>query len=196
VDGIIDPVGNTGKSFFARAYVSEVPTDDILMKRDNLDRMELTLIKKIENYRMKYYKDPKVIFFDFPLASDPSKIISATALMKDTKLDVLVFDITREQSIDQYDQDPFAIVESIKNGYVVDVMYGCMNEAIFKPPIVIIFSNKPFIMVKKYLSHDRWIVCQSTSEGLIISDKGAIHPGAITPINFKLLRNSSYKTTK
>ena len=47
VDWIIDPVGNTGKSSFARAYVSQVPTDGILMKIDNLDRMELTLIKKI-----------------------------------------------------------------------------------------------------------------------------------------------------
>jgi hypothetical protein len=55
------------------------------MKIDNLDRMELTLIKKIENYRMVHYKDPKVIFFDFPRASDPSKIISATALMEDAK---------------------------------------------------------------------------------------------------------------
>ena len=85
MDWIIDPVGNTGKSSFARAYVSEVATDGILIKIDNLDRMELTLIKKIENYRMKYYKDPKVIFFDFPRASDPNKIISATALMEDAK---------------------------------------------------------------------------------------------------------------
>lgn len=85
VDWIIDPVGNTGKSSFARAYVSEIPTDGILMKIDNLDRMELTLIKKIENYRMIHYKDPKVIFFDFPRASDPIKIISATALMEDAK---------------------------------------------------------------------------------------------------------------
>jgi hypothetical protein len=85
VDWIIDPVGNTGKSSFARAYVSEVPTDGILMKIDNLDRMELTLIKKIENYRMLHYKDPKVIFFDFPRASDSTKIISATALMEDAK---------------------------------------------------------------------------------------------------------------
>ena len=71
-----------------------------------------------------------------------------------------------------------------------------MNEAIFKLPIVVIFSNKAFIMVKKYLSHDRWIVCQPTSEGLIISDKGAIHPGAITLINFKLLKNSSYNQSE
>ena len=85
VDWIIDPIGNTGKSSFARAYVSEIPTDGILMKIDNLDRMELTLIKKIEEYRRKYYKDPKVIFFDFPRASDPTKIVAATALMEDAK---------------------------------------------------------------------------------------------------------------
>ena len=85
VDWIIDPVGNTGKSSFARAYVSKVPTEGILMKIDNLDRMELTVIKKIENYRMKYYKDPKVLLFDFPRASDMGKILSATALMEDVK---------------------------------------------------------------------------------------------------------------
>jgi hypothetical protein len=74
-------------------------------------------------------------------------------------------------------------------------MYGRMNEAIFKPPIVVIFSNKPFLKVRKYLSHDRWIVCQPTSEGLIFSDKDAIHPGAITPINLKLFKKSSYNVT-
>ena len=47
VDWIIDPVGNTGKSSFARAYISKEVTDGIFMKIDNLDRMELTLIKKI-----------------------------------------------------------------------------------------------------------------------------------------------------
>ena len=34
---------------------------------------------------MKYYKDPKVIFFDFPRVSDPSKIISVRDLMEDAK---------------------------------------------------------------------------------------------------------------
>ena len=85
MDWIIDPVGNTGKSSFARAYVSEVPTDGILMKIDNLDRMELSLIKKIETYRSKYCKDPKVLIFDFPRASDHMKVLKATALMEDTK---------------------------------------------------------------------------------------------------------------
>lgn len=139
----------------------------------------------------RYFK-----FRALPQASVDRVASAVNIICKDTKLDVLAFDITREQGIDQYDQDLFAIVESIKNCYVIDVMYGRMNEAIFKPPIVVIFSNKPFLKVKNYLSYDIWVVCQPTSAGLIISDKDAIHPGAITPINFKLFKNSSYKTTE
>lgn len=85
VDWLIDPEGNTGKSSFARAYVSQEPTDGIIMKIDNLDRMELALIQKITNYRDRYSKDPKIIFFDFPRAVDLKKVISATALMEDAK---------------------------------------------------------------------------------------------------------------
>ncbi len=85
VDWFIDPVGKTGKSSFARAYVSGIPTDGLLMKIDNLDRMELTLISKIEDYRKKYYKDPKVIFFDFPRATNSKQVVSATCLMEDAK---------------------------------------------------------------------------------------------------------------
>ncbi len=85
VDWIIDPVGKTGKSSCARAYVSRIQTDGLLMKIDNLDRMELTLISKIEDYRKKYYKDPKVIFFDFPRATNSKQVVSATCLMEDAK---------------------------------------------------------------------------------------------------------------
>lgn len=85
VDWLIDPVGNTGKSSFARAYCSEDTTDAILMKIDNLDRMELSLINKINHYRDRYYKDPKIIFFDFPRASNMLQVMQATALMEDAK---------------------------------------------------------------------------------------------------------------
>ena len=47
--------------------------------------MELSLIKKIETYRSKYFKDPKVLIFDFPRASDHMKVRKATALMEDAK---------------------------------------------------------------------------------------------------------------
>lgn len=67
VDWLIDPVGNTGKSSFARAYCSNEDSEAILMKIDNLDRMELSLINKISSYRDQHYKDPKIIFFDLRL---------------------------------------------------------------------------------------------------------------------------------
>lgn len=85
IDWLVDPRGNTGKSSFARAYVSQEPTDAIILKIDNLDRMELSLIKKIQMYRDRYSKDPKIIFFDFPRAVDQKKVVSATALMEDAK---------------------------------------------------------------------------------------------------------------
>lgn len=85
IDWLVDPVGNTGKSSFARVYVSQEPTDGILMKIDNLDRMELSLIKKIQLYRDRYSKDPRIIFFDFPRAVDQKKVLAATALMEDVK---------------------------------------------------------------------------------------------------------------
>ena len=85
VDWVIDPVGNTSKSSFARSYISKEVTDAIFMKIDNLDPMDLSLIKKIEKYRSKYSKDPKVLLFYFPRASDISKVLAATALMEDAK---------------------------------------------------------------------------------------------------------------
>lgn len=57
----------------------------ILMKIDNLDRMELLLIKKSQVYRDRYNKDPSIIFFDFPPAVDQKKVSAATALMEDAK---------------------------------------------------------------------------------------------------------------
>ena len=44
-----------GKSSFARAYTSIENTYSILMKIDNLDRMELSLIHKVSQYREKHY---------------------------------------------------------------------------------------------------------------------------------------------
>ena len=85
VNWIIDPVGNTGKSSFARAYTSRENTDAILMKIDNLDRMELSLIYKVSQYRDENYKDPRILFFDFPRASNYGKVMNATSLMEDIK---------------------------------------------------------------------------------------------------------------
>jgi hypothetical protein len=60
------------KLFRQRAYVSRNATEKI----DNLDRMELPLISKIKNYRKKYSKDPRIIFFDFPRATEIKHIVA------------------------------------------------------------------------------------------------------------------------
>ena len=131
-------------------------------------------------------------FRALPISAVDRLASAINLITKEYKLDIVAFNVTREQGKDQSDLDLYAAVEQIKDGYVVDVMYGKFNEALFNPPIVIIFSNKAFTDVRKYLSYDRWVVCIPSSEGLIVSDKDAIHPGAVTPSRFKLLKNSSY----
>ena len=49
--------------------VADNRTDGILMKIDNLDRMELTLIKKIENYRMKQEQISTRVLFEIVSSS-------------------------------------------------------------------------------------------------------------------------------
>ena len=44
VDWIIDPVGNTGKSSFARCYVSKELTDGIFMKIDKELKLILVIL--------------------------------------------------------------------------------------------------------------------------------------------------------
>jgi hypothetical protein len=90
--------------------------------------------------------------------SGVDRLISAVNILnKKMDVDVYTIDLTRTKGEDQSFKDLFAAVESIKNGYVVDVMYGKYNEAIFKPPIIIIFSNYKFEEFKDYLSADRWV---------------------------------------
>lgn len=126
-------------------------------------------------------------FRALPVSAVDRLASAVNAITKQYALDIVGFDLTQE--------DLFSAVESIKNGYVVDVMYGKFNEAIFDPPIVIIFSNINFSNIRNYLSYDRWVVCRRTKDGLIMSDKNAINPEALTPLNFKLYKNSSYNAS-
>ena len=93
---IINPVGKTGKSFFTLVYVFEILTYGVLMKIDNLNRMKLTLIKKIENYRMKdnnLFKN--CIFFSF------SPIFEAGIFLQSIFSDSLGF-ITTPNNLDLF----------------------------------------------------------------------------------------------
>lgn len=72
--------------------------------------------------------------------------------------DLLFVDLPRTLGKDTDLKGFFEALEEIKNGWVIDTMYGNYNEAIFTPPMVVIMTN---IHPKKFIdlmSIDRWII--------------------------------------
>ena len=89
--------------------------------------------------------------------SSVSRLVSAvTIVTQKVKVDVFTIDFTRTKGKDQYLEDLFSTIEQIKNGSVIDVMYGKYNESYFEPPVVMIFTNDPLSSCVNYLSRDRW----------------------------------------
>lgn len=79
---------------------------------------------------------------------------------KKVDVDAYTVDLTRSTGKEQSFNDLFAALEDIKCGYVIDAMYGKANEAIFNPPMIIIFTNYNVETLWKYLSFDRWVLFQ------------------------------------
>lgn len=65
----------------------------------------------------------------------------------------------REDSI----KDCMCVIEALKNGRVVDVMYGRSNRMLFDPPHVVCFANYP--PPRAMLSGDRWRVHNINESG-------------------------------
>lgn len=97
-----------------------------------------------------------VVVRQLPISS-VSRLVSAVAIVtKKVKVDIFTIDFTRTKGRDQYLEDLFSTIEQIKNGALVDVMYGKYNESYFQPPIVMIFTNDPLSSCVHYLMPDRW----------------------------------------
>lgn len=77
-------------------------------------------------------------------------------IVKNENVDMFAFDFTRTMGEDSSMKDLFQIIEEIKNGHVVSVMYGKYQQVVMTPPHVIIFTNEKFEDYRKYLSADRW----------------------------------------
>ena len=91
--------------------------------------------------------------------SSVDRLTSAVCILnQQISVDVYTIDFTRSIGKDQSYKDLFATLEMIKNGHVIDVMYGKYNEAIFEPPIIVIFTNENIKDFAHYLSYDRWCV--------------------------------------
>jgi len=91
-----------------------------------------------------------------PVSSVDRLISAVNIVSKKEKVDAYTIDLTRTKGKDQNYEDLFSAIEQIKNGYVIDVMYGKYNEAIFQPPMIIIFTNEKLEDFERYLSKDRW----------------------------------------
>jgi hypothetical protein len=105
----------------------------------------------------------KLVVRSLPVASVDRLSSAVNIITRKLEVDVFTIDLTRTQGEDQSYKDLFSMVEMIKNGAVVDVMYGKYNEAYFKPPAIVIFSNVSVYDYLKYLSNDRWEVYEITS---------------------------------
>jgi len=51
----------------------------------------------------------------------------------------------------------FAAIEDIKDGFIVDTMYGKYVEAIFPSPLILVFTNEKLDEHISKLSVDRWL---------------------------------------
>lgn len=88
----------------------------------------------------------------------PDRIRMAICKMVQKKnVDIFAFDFTRTRGEDTSLKDLFEVVEEIKNGHVVSVMYGNPMSVGFNSPHVIIFTNESLSGYHHYLSADRWV---------------------------------------
>lgn len=100
-----------------------------------------------------------------PVSRVDRLLAAVHTITKSTQVDAFTIDLTRTQGEEESFKDLFSAIESIKNGYTVDVMYGKYNETLFEPPMVIIFTNNRIEDFYKYLSPDRWKVYAISADG-------------------------------
>lgn len=107
----------------------------------------------------------KIVVRGLPISSVDRLMSAVNIICKTHKVDAFTIDLTRTQGEDQSFNDLFSSIEMLKNGYIVDVMFGKYNEAIFSPPMIIIFTNNSIEEFKRYLSADRWEVYTISPDG-------------------------------
>jgi len=92
-----------------------------------------------------------------PVSSVDRLNSAVTKIVSQETVEMFIIDLTRSKGKEQSYGDLFAAVEDIKNGHVVDVMYGNYVESIFKPPLVVVFTNLSLRDYRSTLSGDRWV---------------------------------------
>src|SRR5210317_1320844 len=92
-----------------------------------------------------------------PVSSVERLISAVTKLTREQEVDLLMINLTKTKGENQSLEDMFAAIEDIKDGFIVDTMYGKYIEAIFESPLIVVFTNDKLDEHISKLSVDRWL---------------------------------------
>ena len=118
----------------------------------------------------------------------PSRIRMAVCkILQKEDVDMFAFDFTRTMGEETSMNNLFQVVEEIKNGHVVSVLYGNPMEVAMTSPHVVIFTNEKFEDYEKYLSRDRWMAYIITPEGHLAAREWShdMNQWVFTPVSVK-----------
>jgi hypothetical protein len=68
-----------------------------------------------------------------------------------------MINLTKTKGQNQSLEDMFAAIEDIKDGFIVDTMYGKYIVSIFDSPLILVFTNEKLDEYISKLSADRWL---------------------------------------
>lgn len=98
-----------------------------------------------------------------------------------------MINLTKSRGQDQSMSDMFATIEDVKDGFIIDTMYGKYSEAIFDPPIIMIFTNEKLDHHLVSLSPDRWLRLHINSD-LSIEYRKQNEDETVSPISLDKLK--------
>ena len=102
----------------------------------------------------------------------PNRIRMAVCkLLQKEDVDMFTFDFTRTMGEETSMNDLFQVVEELKNGHIVSVLYGNPMEVAMTSSHVVIFTNEKFENYQKYLSRDRWMSYVITQDKALTARK-------------------------
>lgn len=134
--------------------------DFILTNRDNPLIRERKIIWVEDSFGMtgksKFQKWLRIAR-KLPISTVERLISAVTKLTREQEVDLLMINLTKTKGQNQSLEDMFAAIEDIKDGFIVDTMYGKYIEAIFESPLILVFTNEKLDEHISKLSADRWL---------------------------------------
>jgi peptidyl-tRNA hydrolase len=110
----------------------------------------------------------KLTVRSLPVSTVDRLLAAVHQINRTEKVDIFNIDLARTQGEEESFENLFSAIEQIKNGFVIDLMYGKYHESYFAAPVVMIFTNQKIERFKHYLSEDRWKVFTINEDGQLI----------------------------